>query len=132
MVRFLFMNKNMNIKKTKTWIILKYIKDNYVSIFHLRLLSLISRFLPLENKVVFDNFNGGKFGDDPKYIALQLLKRKDCPTLYWLTKDTRIELPDGIRPVKFKSLGSIYHLATAKVWVDNVKNVYKPRKRKGH
>lgn len=91
----------------------------------------IFRMIPLQDKVVFDNFVGQGMGDDPKYIALELLNTQKHPALYWIVKDNSINLPDCIKPIKLNSLKSLYHLCTAKVWVDNVKNHVKPNKRKG-
>ena len=39
--------------------------------------------------------------------------------------------PKEIRLVKMNSVRSIYEYATAKVWIDNIKNNYKGRKRDG-
>lgn len=90
------------------------------------------RFYPLEKKIVFDNFRGRGFGDDPKYISLELLKFK-IPGLkmIWLTNDMNIDLPNGITPVKYGSRQALFELCTAKVWIDNVKNSIRPMKRKG-
>lgn len=37
-----------------------------------QILIRLFRLLPLQNKVIFRNFNGKGLGDDPKYIALEL------------------------------------------------------------
>lgn len=88
--------------------------------------------LPLQNKVVLENFNGRGMGDDPKYIALALLeKRLEKIKLIWLCNDTKASYPKGITPVKYKSLRSLYELSTAKVWVYNTKGGFKIPKRKG-
>lgn len=90
------------------------------------------RFLPLQNKVVFENFRGRGMGDDPKYIALALLKHKPSKIkLVWLCSNIMDKYPEGITPVKYKSLRSIYELSTAKVWVYNTKDGFKIPKRKG-
>ena len=44
--------------------------------------------------------------------------------------DKNIKLPVGIRKVKYNSPRALKELLTAKVWIDNVKNSYKPDKRK--
>ena len=76
------------------------------------------RLLPVKNnKVVFSSFGGKGFGDNPKAIALELLKEN--LDLVWLTKDETIDLPAGIRPCRFGSLRAVMELSTAKVWVDN-------------
>jgi CDP-glycerol glycerophosphotransferase len=90
------------------------------------------RFLPLQNKVVFRNFNGKGLGDDPKYIALELIRNFPDIKLVWLASDINTPHPSQIQIVKFHSLLAYFHLATAKVWVNNIKNssMYIP-KRKG-
>ena len=83
-----------------------------------------------EKKIVFDNFGGRGYGCDPKYIAEELLKRNESLDLVWLTKDIKCELPEGIRPVRYGSIRAMYELATAKVWIDNIKNAIRlPKKR---
>ena len=83
-----------------------------------------------KNKIVFDNFGGRGYGCDPKYIAEELLKRKEVLDLVWLTKDIKCELPEGIRPVRYGSIQAMYELATAKVWIDNIKNAIRLPKKK--
>jgi len=86
---------------------------------------------PLMNKVVFCNHFGKGFGDDPKYIALALLRQKTKAKLYWMTTDLSIDLPEGIIPILYGSSLAKYHLHTAKVWVFNFKNSFKVQKREG-
>ena len=87
--------------------------------------------LPVKNnKIVFDNFGGRGYGCDPKYIAEELLMSKRDLDLVWLTQDVHTALPNGIRPVWYGGVRAIYELATAKVWVDNVKSALRiPKKR---
>ena len=84
----------------------------------------------LENKVVFDNFFGRCPGDDPKYIALRLREAYPDIRIVWLVNHRWMELPTGFEKAYYGSREADYHLRTAKVWVDNVKNAYKPPKRK--
>lgn len=71
------------------------------------------------NKIVFCSFEGKGFSDNPKYIALELLKIQKYD-IVWLVNDMNDKsVPDGIRKVKYGSFSGIYELATAKVWVDN-------------
>ena len=89
------------------------------------------RLLPIRwNRVVLCNVWG--FGDNAKYIALELLKSSKRLELIFITKrPNRQGLPKGICFVKTNSLAAIFALATAKVWVDcNRKESY-IRKRKG-
>ena len=73
-------------------------------------------------KIVFDNFNGKGFGCNPKYIALELIKENiDCKMI-WLVNDLNTEMPCEIKKVKYGSFRSYFELATAKIWIDNVRN----------
>ena len=83
------------------------------------------------NKIVFDNFGGRGFGDDPKYIAKELLSRDINLKLIWVTTDPTIDLPQGIQTVKYGTIRAAYHWITAKVWVDNIKSTIRPPKRNG-
>lgn len=103
--------------------------DSLFVLFCRKLVEVVCRHLPLQDKVVFDNFGGRGLGDDPKYIALELLKRKSRLKLYWILADKRTPLPKGIRPLKLKSLRYVYHVMTCKVIVDNIKHSHHLEKR---
>jgi len=88
--------------------------------------------LPIcRRKIIFDNFAGKGFGDDPKYIALELLRRDPSLKMYWVLKNPDDPLPRGIRPLKHYGFMTAYQFHTAKIWVDNVKDYVKPEKRPG-
>ena len=73
-------------------------------------------------KIVFNQFQGGGFGCNPKYIAAELLRRRRDLDLVWLARDpaaVQRELPAGIRAVAWKSPAALRELATAGVWVAN-------------
>lgn len=93
------------------------------------------RIFPIQNnKIVLDNYCGGKFGDNAKYIANELLKEGDKYNIIWLIQKKYIDnsnVPDKIKLVKYGSISSIYHLTTAKVWVDNVRKPGYTKKRTG-
>ena len=91
----------------------------------------IARFFPLQRKIVFDNFCGRGLGDDPKYILLQMIKDGINAKYIWLTNDLSIDVPAEVTKVQFGTWKAKYHYLTARIWVDNVKNVCKPKKRKG-
>lgn len=97
----------------------------------LRITEVFCCHLKLQNKVVFSNFFGRGLGDDVKYILLDLLKRENRPILCWVVSDKTIELPDGVIPIRYRSLSYVFHLCTAKVWVFNIRNLYKTKKRNG-
>lgn len=80
----------------------------------------LCRLLPVKkNKVVISHFYGRGFGDSPKAIALALKEADPSLEICWLLNDMNQPLPDGIRPISYKPLPRIYHLSTAKVWIDD-------------
>jgi len=86
---------------------------------------------PLDRKkVVFSNFNGGGYGDNPKFIAQEFLKRGLDWKLYWVSA-ADYKLPQGILPVKPNTLAFAFHMATAGTWVDNTRKLYYFKKRPG-
>jgi len=86
---------------------------------------------PLNNKkVVFGNFYGGGFGDNPKFIAEELLKRDLGFEMYWMLENIKSPLPEGITPVRPNTVAFAYHMATAKFWVDNTRKQHYLIKRK--
>lgn len=107
------------------------------SIVKRKLLELLSIFLRMfnikNNKIVVDNFLGQGFGDNPKYIVEHLLQLDDSLDIVWLVNDNigNKKFPNKIRTVKYYSFRSIYELATARIWIDNVKNNFKGIKRQG-
>lgn len=81
------------------------------------------------NKIVFDNFNGGSFGCNPKYIAQEILRRNLPYELVWLVKSVKKETAKGIFPPEIKLVGygtkqALKELAGAKLWIDNQRKNY--------
>ncbi len=76
-----------------------------------------------DNKVLFMNYLGKSFGCNPKYIALEILKRKLPLDLVWVGKDIDDEFkknfPPGIRFVEYKSRDCLKEMASAKFWITN-------------
>lgn len=100
-------------------------------LFWRKLLEVIFRQFPLQDKVVFDNFGGRGMGDDPKYIALELLKRHSHLRLYWIVSGSCVHVHPDITPIRLKSFMYYYHVMTAKVLVDNIKHSHHLQKRAG-
>lgn len=78
--------------------------------------------LPIQKKkVVICNFTSlGGYGDNPKYLAQELLLNKYH--VVWLVGNEHYNdttFPPEIKKVKYGSINSLYELATANVWVDN-------------
>lgn len=95
-------------------------------------LCLCMRIFPIqENKIVCCNMKGKRYGDNPKYITDELIKRNAEYELVWLLKDdVNEELPKGIRRAKYNIFSIAYEIATAKVWVDSNSKQYGTLKRK--
>lgn len=83
------------------------------------------------NKVVFDNFFGKAYGDNPKYIADEILHQNKKWDLVWLTNDPTVCVPAGIRTVEYGSFKAMREIASAKFFVDNVRNSQRPPKKHG-
>lgn len=104
---------------------------NLLSLFFKKCFEIICRYLPLQDKIVFDNFGGRGFGDNPKYIAQELLRRKTKAKLYWIVDNPNTPMPEGIKKINLKSFAYIYHVMTAKVYVDNIKHSHHLQKHEG-
>ena len=78
-------------------------------------------FFPVDTqKIVFSSFEGRQFGDNPKAIYEAMKLKQPNYKYYWIMKDssTRIQ---GAKVIGYSSIVSLYHLATSKTWVDNVR-----------
>lgn len=83
-------------------------------------------------KIVFTTIEGTTgFSCNPKYIALELLRRRQDLDLVWLVDDMTKEFPAGIRKVRNTLQNRAYELSTAAVWVDNSRKQLECRKRLG-
>lgn len=91
------------------------------------------RLRPIQkNKMVFTTIEGTTgFTCNPKYIALELLRRNKDYELVWLVNDMTKSFPEGIRKVHNTLWNRARELATAAVWVDNSRKQLEVRKRKG-
>lgn len=89
-------------------------------------------FVPVnKQKIVFSSFYGMGYGDNPKYIAEALRKQNENYQMIWLVRDDREKhsLPEGIIPCRSGSVQAVFHLATAKVWVDNCRKYFRYKKK---
>lgn len=79
-----------------------------------------------KNKIVISSYYGRGYGDNPKYIVEELLKRDLDLEIVWLVKDKKeaATLPAGVKPAIYNSCNAVYHLSTAKVWIDNCRKAY--------
>ncbi len=99
----------------------------------LHMLYRVFQIFPIhKRKIVFTTFEGdGGFCCNPRYIAEEMLGRQTEYEMVWLVNNMNRQFPDGIRKIRNTLLNRVYHMATAKVWVDNSRKEYGTAKRKG-
>jgi CDP-glycerol glycerophosphotransferase len=107
---------------------LKQIVSYSISLFLYKIFSMF----PIQiNKIYITNFDGKGYGDNPKYIVEEILKRKfECDIVWTVSDKFRGGFPNSIKLVRFKSIKSIYEAVTAKIWIDNTRKQPYVRKRK--
>lgn len=97
---------------------LLFIKAKIENFYYKFFLYIFHLFPISNNKILITNFFTKGFGDNAKYIVLELLKLDKDFDIVWVTKDVQ-SLPKKIRNVKPYSIKWIYELATSKVWINN-------------
>lgn len=97
-------------------------------------MQIMGKFFFCKKKIVFNNFAGRGYGDNPKYVASELLSRKEKYDCVWIVrKGTNYSFPKGIRTVVHGTWKEMYELATAGFWVDNNRKaeyIYKSERQK--
>lgn len=91
-----------------------------------RLLAHFARRRPVDpRKVAFASLSGG-VSCNPKYIAMELLRRRDDLDVVWLVEGgaTASGLPRGARAVPLWSIAAVREMATAKVLVENAQQMF--------
>ena len=89
---------------------------------------------PLQNKIFISSYFGGDYGDNAKYIIEELNRQGYDYKIIWLMKKSLVNhhhLPTEIKPTVYGSITSFFHMATAKVWINNSRFTYAIHKRKG-
>lgn len=100
----------------------------FKTIYYYTILLIFSVF-KIENKIIIVNYSGKGYWDMGKYICNELIKYNH--KIYRATKEEyKDSLPMEINYVKYDSIKYLYHLATAKVWINNSRFQYWIRKRK--
>lgn len=91
------------------------------------------RIVPINRKkIVFCCIEGTTgYSCNPKYIAEELIRRRERIKMVWLVNDTSKRFPEEITVVKNTLWNRAYHLTTAKIWIDNSRKQLEVRKRKG-
>ena len=98
-----------------------------------RWIGAIFRILPIKKgRIVFMNFFGKGYGDNPKYICEELIKHNNnnLELLWFVKKDTLGDFPDKVKVIPRGTLKELYYLSTANVWVDNSRKHLGVKKRK--
>jgi len=90
-------------------------------------ITLLFYFCPIKkNKITFCNFMGKGYGCNPKYLAEEFLKDEKYELIWFVSNINDESIPKKIKKVKYGSLKHYYHLITAKLWIDNIRNNPKP------
>ena len=87
-----------------------------------------------EKKIIFINYSGKGYGDNPKYIAEEIIERKLDYDIVWLTSSEykqKGDFPKNVHTVYYNSIRAMYEISTASVWVNNNRIEGYVRKRKG-
>lgn len=83
-----------------------------------------------KQKIIFSNFNGNGFGDNPRYVAEEFLRRKLPWKLIWVCEKPGCTFPAGLTIIRPNTLSFVYHMSTAAVWLDNTRKLYYFKKKK--
>lgn len=87
-------------------------------------------YLPAKkNKIVFVQGCGCGYRCNLKYVAEEIMRRNSPYDLVWLVENMDIEVPEGIRKVKYNRIRAAYELATAGVFINNTKSYYPVKKK---
>ena len=97
----------------------------------IKVLKIVFKKLPVKkNKIILSNFFAQGYGDNPKYITEELLRRNKNIKIIWLLNNTDVELDNRIEKVKYPSVRAIYEYSTSKIIVQNIRNFHLNKKRK--
>ena len=106
--------------KRKIWRIVRPVVRPVGGAFFIALFYLLRIFPIKKNKVLACVSNGRRYDDNQKFIMEELHKLIPDLDIVWM-KDPKYEyeLPEWMRPVKWRSWRWLYEYATAKVWNSN-------------
>ena len=95
-------------------------------------LSVLFCLCPIKkNKIVLESFGGTNYSDNPKMIVEEAIAEHKPWDIVWLSVEKPNDLPEPVRWVEYGSNKALYEWGTARVWVDNVRQQFRPIKRKG-
>jgi CDP-glycerol glycerophosphotransferase len=106
--------------KQKFWNIVRPVVRPLGGAIIVALFYLLRVFPVKKNKVLACVSGGRRYDDNQKFIMEELHKLIPDMDIVWV-KDPRYEyeLPEWIRPVKWRSWRWLYEYATAKIWIEN-------------
>lgn len=87
--------------------------------------------LPVKKqKIIFSNFNGSGFGDNPRYVAEECIRRKIPYKFYWVCEKPGCTFPPELTIIRPNTVRFVFHMSTAEIWVDNTRKLYYFKKKK--
>lgn len=104
-----------------------------IRIYLVRIFRRLCAIFPVMNrKVIVSNYYGKGYGDNAKYIVEKLLQYDKRVNIIWIINSEfdKETLPSGIIPCQRGSFREIYHLSTAKIWIDNCRKDFWNKKSK--
>ena len=110
----------------KTYDFLIFLK---ITLSYFIFLPIFSLFRINNKKIIIMNFSGKWYWDMGKYISKELIIKWDYEIYWWCKEKWKWTIPDWIKYVEYDSLKYLYHLATAKIWINNQRFWYGIRKR---
>lgn len=73
-----------------------------------------------KNKIVCCNMKGRRYGDNPKYIVDEIIRRGLDYEVVWLLNEVDDEeVPPEIRKASHNIFSIAYELAASKIWIDS-------------
>lgn len=88
---------------------------------------IFCRIIPVNrNKVVFSSYYGRDLSDNPLAVLNALLKKKTNLKCVWVLAQDKNngQFPEKVTYTKLNTFDYIYHMSTAKIWVDNARKQY--------
>lgn len=99
-----------------------------------KLYNIISPFEKIEDNKIILCAGGDAYGGDPKYIAEYILEHNLDYHIVWLIDKQRCKnlqsFPQKIEIVELFTLRSLHEYSTARIWIDNSRKIYYPKKKK--
>ena len=92
--------------------------------FFIKLFLILMRCFKIKNnRILVVSYTGKGFGDNSKYVVLELLKDINNMNIeiYWAVSNINEEFPNGVKKVKYNSIKYFYILVTSKIWLDNTR-----------